>query len=130
MLHEPISQPRRMRSEGGSPDGGCKGCLVKLDETTGEFHNQHSTAEQEAQIPEHSVETLPLDVLRQIDDLTQADAHVFRAGALRVLRDLRKAEVETGMPLLCKKAMENFTNRTGYIDNLVRDALAIYHESF
>ncbi len=64
------------------------------------------------------VSTLPADVLRLIDDLTEADVQLYRAAALRVVRELRDAERSTGMRLLCDTSLKRLTNATRYIHGL------------
>jgi len=79
----------------------------------------HTNAIQEhAQLPALSLGALPAAVPPLIDALTEADQLLYRAGAARVVRELRAAERATGVPLLCPEDLERLIDQTSYINGL------------
>ena len=87
---------------------------------TDELHTNEATSHTTDDVNSVKVINLPHDVLELIDTLSEADARLFSAGALRVIRELREAERQTGTSLLCTAALTQFVNATSYIPNLAK----------
>jgi hypothetical protein len=53
-----------------------------------------------------------------IDNLTQVDIQLYRAGVLRFVREMQKVELETGAQVLCSSRIGILKRESGYISGL------------
>jgi len=61
-----------------------------------------------------------------VDKLTQVDVLLYRAGLLRLVRDMKQIELETGTKVLCAKKMEKLKRESDYIPGLWNDIFKIW----
>jgi len=95
--------------QGKLPPGCGEGCIEM--KTT---HDSHG-------VPKHSTEKLSMITKERIDSFTKWDQDLYRAGVIRFLFQVKKAELETGATILCQKRRDALFQKIRHMGGLPDD---------